>query len=646
VAGIGFELRKMIDQREGFIARVRAYLCAGLISSGPWIMTILTLSALSMGAPRLGVNDDFAMFRALVTYAFAFSLIVQGIGQMAVTRRVADHLYRKEYGRVLPAFSACLLVTALLQTAIGGAFCAVARFPLALSVVATSLYVIVSLSWLALIWLSVAREYDEVLRAYVYGMLVSVLALAAVGWNGGTAGLLGAYAAGQAFTLLLLLRTIVHGMDTGGARDFSVFSSLREFPPLVGVGLTYNLAIWADKMVFWFSDGQQAHWLVRFHPLYDTCCFLAYLTVVPALAVNLIRLETSFYEHYRAYYGAILGGMPLATIERKRERMFEDLRESCIRLVRVQGAITVLCIVFAPQIMDLLEMPDVSVRIFRLTALGALFHVLMLITILMQLYFDLRNQAFISSVVFLVLNASLAAWSVGEGIHSYGVGYAAASLLSLLLAYTLLTRSLEKLDFYTFTNQPIGEDPAGAAAHAAERKAEARAEAKQERKQEKKQETRGDAGPAAAPAAAVATASASPAAEAAPPGPPEPPAPTLFATEAGMEPEEQPFATEAGMEAARPGAAPKQLDLFPMEAPPPADPAIAAVAAEAAAPAAAPEEPAPFGEEDPATLTEGGFAIGAPEAPGPAIVAPESPEARPPAPAATRADEDRTATEV
>ncbi len=43
MAGIGFELRKMIDGGQGLIGAVRGYACAGLISSGPWILTILTL---------------------------------------------------------------------------------------------------------------------------------------------------------------------------------------------------------------------------------------------------------------------------------------------------------------------------------------------------------------------------------------------------------------------------------------------------------------------------------------------------------------------------------------------------------------------------------------------------------------------------
>ena len=129
MAGIGFELRRMLDERQGFLAKVRAYAAAGLISSGPWLMTILTLTLLHVAGPYLGAKGGVSMFRSIVTYCFAFSLIIQGVGQMAITRWVADLLYAHQYKRVLPAFSATLLVAGLVHIGIGAVFCAFAGFP-------------------------------------------------------------------------------------------------------------------------------------------------------------------------------------------------------------------------------------------------------------------------------------------------------------------------------------------------------------------------------------------------------------------------------------------------------------------------------------------------------------------------------------
>ncbi|MHC4470015.1 MAG: exopolysaccharide Pel transporter PelG [Planctomycetota bacterium] len=461
MAGIGFELQRMIDEGQGLVSRIRSYACAGLISSGPWIMTIFTLGIISAFGHLLAPRDEFEIFRGLVTYAFAFSLIVVGVMQMAVTRRIADQLYTKEYQQVLPGFAACAILLGLFQALLGGLFCLGASLPLNLSLVSVTLYVVVSITWLALIWLGITREFDTVLKGYGIGCLVTFAVVASLRRPCDALGLMSAYTAGQAVILAFLMRSIARGLATGGRRDFSILRSIVDFPQLVLVGLLYNAAIWVDKIIFWFTDGIGRHPWILFHPLYDTCCFLAYLTVIPALAVNLVRVETSFYECYRSYFGAILGGMPLSVIDDRRSAMFKNMRDGMVRLLRIQGFITITIMIFAPYLLKHLELPATAIRIFRAVCVGAFFHVMLLVTILMQLYFDLRRQALVTSVLFLCLNASLAFWSVAAGISTYGFGYAIAALVSLLIGYTQLTKALDNLDYYVFTSQPITAERKG-----------------------------------------------------------------------------------------------------------------------------------------------------------------------------------------
>ncbi len=453
MAGIGFELRKLVSLRSGLITKMRAYASAGLISSGPWIMTALTLCLVSLGGGFETSDVESKKFRALVTYAFAFSLITVGAVQMAVTRWIADSLYCKRYGGVLPAFVTMFATVGVFQVVVATIYGVVAGFPLSTTFVFAGLYVVISLIWLALIWLTVIREYNQILLSYGLGTGVSMFMMAFWGTRGGLNAYLGSYAAGQALTLVLLVRLLVRGMETSGGRSLKVWGSVLTYPALVGTGLFYNLAIWIDKVLFWFVDGVQAANGIYFHPLYDTCCFLAYVTVIPALALNLVHLETSFYEHYRAYYQSILGHLPLSTIQAKREAMMADLRGGITRLLRVQGAVSATAIVLAPWILERLGLPEAAVRVFRLACLGAFFHILLLITILIQLYFDLRKQALASAFVFLVANATLTWWTLQLGFRAYGVGYALASLIAVVVAFALLDRALKWLDYLTFSKQ-------------------------------------------------------------------------------------------------------------------------------------------------------------------------------------------------
>ena len=59
MAGIGFELRKILS-RDSYTATLRAYVYAGLISSGPWVLSIISvmlIGAMSRWSPELLVRQ-------------------------------------------------------------------------------------------------------------------------------------------------------------------------------------------------------------------------------------------------------------------------------------------------------------------------------------------------------------------------------------------------------------------------------------------------------------------------------------------------------------------------------------------------------------------------------------------------------------
>ena len=456
MAGIGFDLRHTIETRPGVMTKVRAYASASLISSGPWIVTMVTLLVVSLTSESTLAEGQAKLFRSLVTYAFAFSLLTVGTVQMAFTRYVSDVLYSGKHEEILATYTTALRATGLFQAITALGFCYCAGFPPNLSFIFTSLYVVISATWLAVSWLTVIRQYDQILLAYLAGMGVSITAMSM--WSFDVESSLAAYVLGQGLTLGLLNRLIIRGTNQSRVRDSKILNSLRRYPDLVGVGLFYSGAIWIDKMMFWFRDGVAVHPWICYHPLYDTCCFLGYLTVVPAMAINLVHFETSFYEHHRAYYAAILSNMPLREIEWRRREMVACLRDGTVRLLRMQGWITAAAILFAQPVMEFFGMPEGAVRVFRVAALGAFFHVLLLVTVLVQLYFDLRREALFCSAVFFVANGALTWISMDLGIAFYGTGYTLAALGSLLLAFTMLVRSLGNLEFLTFSRLTAAPD--------------------------------------------------------------------------------------------------------------------------------------------------------------------------------------------
>ena len=89
MAGIGFELKKILD-RQSFLSDLTAYMYAAMVSSGPWLMSILSLAVLGVYHNSQPRHIHHELFQATVVYTYAFSLILVGVVQVVATRFMAD----------------------------------------------------------------------------------------------------------------------------------------------------------------------------------------------------------------------------------------------------------------------------------------------------------------------------------------------------------------------------------------------------------------------------------------------------------------------------------------------------------------------------------------------------------------------------
>ncbi len=444
MAGVGFELRRLSRRPPSLWNGLRIFTAAGLVAAGPWILTTLTMLAVGL------LGDDASEFRALVTAGFVWSLILVGGLQTATTRHVADLLYAGQHDRVVASFSAACQLGAPVLVVVGLVLARISGLPSGATFAYVVLVVAVGLQWVALSWLTVIRDPFAAMTAFLGGMALSIASVTVAGAHGRLATQLLAFAAGQGATLVLLARQILAGTSASPNRSYAVLGALKRYPVLLLIGATYSVGIWADKLVLWFGDGLGEGLLLRHHPLYDTCAFVAYLTTLPALAANLVHLETGFYEAYRGYYDAVLEGGTLDEIHRHRARMVESLRAGAGRLLRTQGFVTLCCLVFAPEMAWALGLPPAAAAVLRPLCAGAMLHVLLLVAMLVLLYFDRRREALCSAGLFLGLNLLGGLLAAGLGTAGYGFGYALAALVALVFAVTRLERAFERLEYLTF----------------------------------------------------------------------------------------------------------------------------------------------------------------------------------------------------
>ncbi len=459
MAGIGFRLQRIL-RRDSYASLVKAYAYAALVAAGPWILSIIGIGLITVLTQPFVALPEIRLFRMIVVYNYAATLIVTGLIHLSTTRYASDRLYLNDTQSLTP----CYHWVGELVIAVCGAVAILVFLQSGLSVTeaigAGVIFQAVSLTWVGMIFLSAAQDYLAIVRAYgigfaasVVGALLGAVYLSPEGRE--LAGLIWGFAAGQVILAGLQGVRIRVEFPSSRSRDSRVLNHWRAMPTLAGIGFLYNLGIWIDKFVFWSLEGEVLRgWFVS-SPRYDTCIFLSYLTMVPALALFMIRVETGFYKRYASFFSAITSGASLDRIRHEKSQMVEALRLSATRLFRLQGVVALLAIWLAPLIVRWLGLPLHYIPVFRTTILAAFAQVLLMILFIFLMYFDWRRESFVLALVFVTSNGLLTALSIRLGDAYHGFGYLAACLISLGVGLLVLERRLDDLEFETFAKQPL-----------------------------------------------------------------------------------------------------------------------------------------------------------------------------------------------
>ena len=115
MAGIGFELRKYLDD-DSFTGTLKAYGFAGLISAGPWVLSILGVMLIGIVAISQKVGgQEVEQFTTSVTWIMGTSLILSGFLQLVFTRYIADRLFEGRDHLINPNLFGALLLTTIVS---------------------------------------------------------------------------------------------------------------------------------------------------------------------------------------------------------------------------------------------------------------------------------------------------------------------------------------------------------------------------------------------------------------------------------------------------------------------------------------------------------------------------------------------------
>ena len=452
MAGIGFELRKYLDE-DSFSGTLKAYGFAGLISAGPWVLSILGVMLIGIVAlsQKIG-GQEVEQFTTSVTWIMGSSLILSGLLQLVFTRFIADRLFEGRDHLINPNLFGALLLTTLVSGLLG-LLILITMFNESFSYEFLMLSNFVTLNnvWIVVIFVAGLKKFKLILYSFAAGYATTVcLSILLIPY--GISGLLGGLLAGHAVLLFTMLAVVIPEAPVVNTVRADFLRRRQIFPVLIFVGLFYNLGIWIDKLMFWTFPGTSEAVIgpLRASLIYDLPIFLAYLSIIPGMAVFLLRIETDFAEAYDGFFNAVRGNASLQEIETLGNEMILAVREGIFQIIRVQGITVLVLYMLGPKIIAWLGISDKFIHLYYIDLVGVAAQVLMLAVLNVLFYLDRLSDAFWLTLTLLISNAAFTWITLQMGPMYYGYGFGLSMTLTAFVGIFLLSSELENIEFRTF----------------------------------------------------------------------------------------------------------------------------------------------------------------------------------------------------
>lgn len=464
MAGVGFALKKLFRDKQGYLGSIKAYAVSAVVTEGPMVLTILMLLMLRglLGAFGAAYKEE-ELFLFTFNYILIFSLIFSNTVLMFINRYISDCIYQEEMERILPAFYGVVFFLVLIGGA--AAFIYLMMLPVSMMyrVIVLAAFCTMLIIWVQVAFLSAVKQYSKVLIGFFAGVIVTTLT-AMILMYAGQDPLMSALTAGAIgfFVMAVMFMQEMLGCYPSGRFNlFQFFPALDEYKILILTGGSMALGLFAHNFVIWTSSYREAVFdRGVFCSRYDVPVFFATLTITPMLVQFVVSLEVNFYEKYREYFDAVLYGGTLKDIQAARKSMTRVLFREIAEMMEIQLFVTIICAVFLGAALGKIGFTEEMTGIFRTLCFGYCMYGLAKSLIILLLYFDDREGACISAVLFLTSSAVLTAVTLKLGNSFWGAGFFAGAVCTVIYTLRRLLKDLKRLEYLVFCKQPLFSQPA------------------------------------------------------------------------------------------------------------------------------------------------------------------------------------------
>ncbi|WP_462159653.1 exopolysaccharide Pel transporter PelG [Pseudoalteromonas sp. GB56] len=454
MAGIGFELRRIL-QKNTLLSYLEAYGLAAVVGSGPWVLSIIALMVIGMlSIGRIFPSALIIQFLVLVTYMMAASLILSGLFQLLLTRYISDRLFENKDHKVTPNLLGCMLVVSVLGTILGVAVLSQTGLNSAIKMSLLCGFVVLCNLWLIIVFLSGMKQYYRIVLTLCGGYTAMVLG----SWllpPYGLLGLLIIFAACQGLITFVLLFFVLRNYSANDLISFEFLNRKKAFYSLAWCGFLYNVGVWIDKFVFWSHPDVSFAVIDVFRAsyIYDLPIFIAYLAIIPGMAVFMLHMETDFAASNEKFYKTVREGGTLESVYLLKDQMVLDCKNSLYQIFKVQGLTLALLLLWSKEILILLKIDIAYLHLLYVDLVGVSLQVIVMAILNVMFYLDCRYEALALVSIMAVANFALTELSIALGPQMYGYGFALSMLITTLAGLIWLNRQFARLEYETFMLQ-------------------------------------------------------------------------------------------------------------------------------------------------------------------------------------------------
>lgn len=459
MAGIGFKLNKIFEKNT-ITTNIVGFAYSTFSTLTPMLVIIVNIILMGyvLGFDFLGFVPR-ELFSCTILYVFIFSLLTTAPFNSVISKYISDIIYEDRYEDILPCFHLGMFMNILLSSAVAVPFCIreyyVGHVDVFYIFMGYCGYIALVLVFYSMIYLSITKDYQKISLFFAIGMvaafLIALLMNKVIGW-GVSESMLFALTAGFFIIAACEIAIIRRYFVKNSHRYRPLLRYFRIYWMLIFSNFLYFLGLYIDNFVFWTTPMrlEVVNTFVCNQP-YDMATCLAMFTNISATVIFIARVEMNFHDRYKAYSESIIGGRG-ADIDNAKREMFRSLSNELMSLVRIQFIITVVASLIVIVVMPYFGITNLTMRIFPCMTIGYFIVFIMYAEIIFLYYYNDLKGAFLTSLIFCVVNFVCSIFATRLPDIWYGIGFVIGAFAGWTIAYVRL-RGIEKhLDAHIFCN--------------------------------------------------------------------------------------------------------------------------------------------------------------------------------------------------